>query len=111
MLVWLGAFFVANWIYPFETYHAWFYAGFGFWWCFHVYWTLWIIPREQPDLLENGVVLSFLIITLTNIAALLIMLRCFGVISFRGYLADFKTCAREIYATFAELIQWISVSI
>lgn len=107
MLVWLGVLFVANLVYPFETYLPWFYAGFGFWWCFHVYWTLWIIPREQPDLLENGVALSFLIIMLTNILALLLVLRCFGVITFGGYWQDFKACAVEIYTTYAELAAWI----
>lgn len=107
MLVWLGVLFVANLLYPFESYLPWFYAGFGFWWSFHVYWTLWIIPREQPDLLENGVVLSFMIIMLTNIVALVLMLRCFGVISFRGYAQDFMNCAREIYLTYAELATWL----
>ncbi|MBP3499839.1 MAG: hypothetical protein J6J97_07115 [Akkermansia sp.] len=107
MLLWLGCFFVANWIVPFETYQAWFYAGFGFWWAFHIYWTLWVIPREQPDLLENGVVLSFMIIMLTNIAALLLVLRCFGVISLRGYARDFLTCAQDIYTTYHDLALWL----
>lgn len=107
MLLWMAVFYVANWIYPFESYLPWFYAGFGFWWSFHVYWTLWIIPREQPDLLENGVVFSFMIIMLTNIAALLLGLRCFGVISFRGYWADFKTCAVEIYTFYSELAAYL----
>lgn len=107
MLAWLGGVYVLNWIFPFASYLPWFYAGFGFWWCFHVYWTLWIIPREQPDLLENGVVLSFMIIMLTNIVGLLLMLRCFGVISFRGYWHDFQTCAVEIYTTYHELLTFL----
>lgn len=107
MLLWMACFFVANWIHPFETYHHWFYAGFGFWWSFHVYWTMWVIPREQPDLLENGVVFSFLIIMLTNIAALILMLRCFGIISFHGYWVDFKNCAMDIYATYSELAAFL----
>lgn len=107
MLVWMGGLFVANWIYPFSAYLPWLYAGFGFWWCFHVYWTLWVIPREQPDLLENGVLFSFLIIMLANIAGLVLMLRCFGVISFHGYWQDFKRCAVEIYTTYHELALWL----
>lgn len=102
MLIWLGCFFVANWIIPFDSYLPWFYAGFGFWWCFHVYWTLWVIPREQPDLLENGVVLSFMIIMIANIVSLIIILRGFGVISFRGYGRDLVVSAHEIYGTFAD---------
>ncbi len=105
MLLWLGVLFVANWIYPFEAYLPWFYAGFGFWWGFHVYWTLWVIPREQPDLLENGVVLSFMIIMLANVIALLLMLRCFGVLTFGGYARDFVNAAQEIGAAFADLWQ------
>ena len=96
----------ADWIVPFESYGAWFYAGFGFWWSFHVYWTMWVIPREQPDLLENGVVFSFLIIMLTNIAALLLVLRCFGVISLHGYWTDFKSCALDIYNFYADVLQY-----
>ena len=107
MLVWMLVFFVVNWISPFEAYLPWLFGGFGFWWAFHVYWTLWVIPREQPDLLENGVVLSFMIIMLTNIAALVGMLRCFGVISLRGYWQDFKFCAREIYVTYHDLALWL----
>lgn len=105
MLLWLGVFFVANWVYPFGSYLPWFYAGFGFWWCFHVYWTLWVIPREQPDLLENGVVLSFMIIMLTNVVSLVLMLRCFGVISLRGYAKDFVASAHEITAAFGDLVK------
>ncbi len=106
MLLWMAVLFVADWIVPFESYGAWFYAGFGFWWSFHVYWTMWVIPREQPDLLENGVVFSFLIIMLTNIAALLLVLRCFGVISLHGYWADFKSCAFDIYNFYADVLQY-----
>lgn len=107
MLLWLGGFYVANWIFPFDSYLPWFYSGFGFWWAFHVYWTLWIIPREQPDLLENGVVLSFMIILLCNVVALLLMLRGFGVISFHGYCQDFMTCAVEVYTTYHDLALWL----
>ena len=107
MLLWLGVFFISNLVVPFETYLQWFYAGFGFWWAFHVYWTLWVIPREQPDLLENGVVISFLIITITNIIALLLILRCFGVISLRGYWQDLQFCAQELYSTYHDLILWV----
>ena len=107
MLLWMAALFTANLVVPFEAYLQWLYAGFGFWWAFHVYWTLWVIPREQPDLLENGVVISFMIIMITNIVALLLILRCFGVISLRGYWQDFKYCAVEIYTTYHDLILWL----
>ncbi len=107
MLLWLGCFYVVNWLSPSDTCMAWFYAGFGFWWTFHIYWTLWVIPREQPDLLENGVVLSFMIIMLTNIGALLLVLRAFGLISFKGYAQDFVNCAYELYRTYHDLTVWL----
>ncbi len=43
-------------------------------WAFHLLWTLWMIPRDQPDLQENGVVFSLLVIYLANITILSILL-------------------------------------
>lgn len=109
MLCWLGGLWVANWIYPFEAYLPWFYAGFGFWWCFHIYWTIWVIPREQPDMLENGLLLSMLIIILMNILLLLIVLCCFDVITPSGYFADFVAAAQRIWLAIkdiASLLPW-----
>lgn len=48
----------------------------GFTWCFHFIWTAWMIPRDQPDLQENGTLFSLTIIFLSNaalLAALFIM--------------------------------------
>lgn len=39
-------------------------------WAFHFWWTLAMIPREQPDLRENGVFLSLIIIILANMCVL-----------------------------------------
>ncbi len=39
-------------------------------WSFHIFWTLWIIPRDQPDLKENGTFLSLNIIYIANVALL-----------------------------------------
>ena len=107
MLLWLACLHVVNWQWPSEAAQAWLYAGFGFWWAFHIYWTLWVIPREQPDLLENGIVLSFMIIMLANIGVLLLVLRCFGIISFKGYAQDFVNCACDLYSTYHELAVWL----
>lgn len=43
-------------------------------WAFHLLWTLWMIPRDQPDLQENGVIFSLLVIYLANITVLSILL-------------------------------------
>ena len=39
-------------------------------WTFHMLWTLWMIPRDQPDLKENGTFLSLVIIFLANLLVL-----------------------------------------
>ncbi len=33
---------------PTVTCQALLYSGLGFWWCFHLFWTAWIIPKDQP---------------------------------------------------------------
>ncbi len=103
MLVWMGVLWLVNFIAPFEGYEAWFYAGFGFWWSFHVYWTLWIMPREQPDMLEKGALLSALVILLMNIGILLVILRLFNVITFSGYARDLLACAQSVWDLFRDL--------
>ncbi len=107
MLIWMGVLWCINYAAPFEEYNAWFYAGFGFWWCFHVYWTLRIMPREQPDLLENGALLSTQIILLMNIGILLVVLRVFHVITFSGYAKDLIACAQSMW----ELLQDIAAAL
>jgi hypothetical protein len=46
----------------------------GFFWAFHLLWTLWMIPRDQPDLKENGRFLSLVIIYLSNQLVLAVLL-------------------------------------
>jgi len=47
-----------------------FYAAMGVTWSFHMAWTLWMIPRDQPDLQENGTFFSLVIILLANVLVL-----------------------------------------
>jgi len=47
-----------------------FYALMGVTWTFHMAWTLWMIPRDQPDLRQNGTLLSLVIIFLANVLVL-----------------------------------------
>lgn len=51
-----------------------FYAIMGLTWTFHLVWTLWMIPRDQPDLKENGTFLSLVIIYLANLVVLAALL-------------------------------------
>lgn len=47
----------------------------GFFWSFHLLWTLWmILPRDQPDLTENGTFLSLIIIYFANQVLLAVLL-------------------------------------
>lgn len=50
------------------------YALMGGTWSFHLLWTLWIIPRDQPDLKENGTFFSLAIIYLANVILLSVLL-------------------------------------
>jgi len=43
-------------------------------WAFHLLWTLWMIPRDQPDLKENGVFFSLVVIYLANVIVLSVLL-------------------------------------
>lgn len=58
----------------------------GFTWTFHLAWTIWMIPRDQPDLKENGSFFSLTIIYLANIL-LLATLLCLSPtgINFKSY--------------------------
>jgi hypothetical protein len=46
----------------------------GVTWTFHMVWTLWMIPRDQPDLKENGTFLSLVVIYLANLLVLVALL-------------------------------------
>ncbi len=46
------------------------YGVMGVTWTFHMIWTLWMIPRDQPDLRENGTFLSLVIIYFANLLVL-----------------------------------------
>ena len=39
----------------------------GFTWTFHIVWTVWMIPKDQPDLKENGTFLSLMLIIFANL--------------------------------------------
>lgn len=109
MLCWLGVLFGVNYFFPFEAFGPWLYGGLGFWWTFHLYWTVWIIPREQPDMLENGLLFSMLLVMLTNVGILVGILCCFGVVNLSGFLQDAKSCAASLYELFSYIGEWLVV--
>ena len=48
-----------------------FYGVIGATWSFHLAWTLWMIPRDQPDLQDNGTFLSLVLIYFGNLIVLI----------------------------------------
>lgn len=60
---------------PTVTCQALLYSGLGFWWCFHLFWTAWIIPKDQPDLADNGTFFSLILVYFANLLLFLVLLR------------------------------------
>jgi hypothetical protein len=46
------------------------YLMMGITWTFHLIWTVWMLPRDQPDLRDNGTFLSLVVIYLANLLVL-----------------------------------------
>ncbi len=51
-----------------------FYVWIGLTWTFHMVWTIWMLPRDQPDLKEHGRFFSLVIIYLANLLLLVALL-------------------------------------
>ena len=45
----------------------------GLTWTFHIIWTVWMIPKDQPDLKEHGTFFSLMIIILANLILISMM--------------------------------------
>lgn len=76
---------------PSEALDRTFFAVMGLTWTFHMVWTLWMIPRDQPDLRENGTFLSLVVIYMANLlvlAALLCLAADSPLSNSREFLAD-----------------------
>jgi len=56
------------WEIPYREEVMYFLLGGG--WIFHLLWTVWMIPQDQPDLQENGTFFSLMFILLANILVL-----------------------------------------
>lgn len=81
------------------------YAGLGFWWCFHMFWTAWIIPKDQPDLADNGTFFSLILVYFANLVLFLLLLRLFNAVSIHRFLADCLLNAERLWETFRDLAQ------
>jgi len=63
-----------QWVEPSKEWDRGLYAVVGLTWTFHLVWTLWMIPRDQPDLKENGTFLSLVVIYFGNLIVLVALL-------------------------------------
>jgi hypothetical protein len=73
------------------------YGGFGFWWAFHITWTIIVIPKDQPDLHENGTFFSLLLICATNQIILIALLMLSGFIDSSTFFTDFAHNATTLW--------------
>lgn len=82
-----------------------FYAMLGVTWTFHLWWTLWMIPRDQPDLKENDTFFSLAFIYLGNIIVLTVMLcTASRTLTFAGFFASWWVNAEHILRITADWI-------
>lgn len=88
---------IVYYFYPSYTCEALLYAGLGFWWAFHLFWTAWMIPKDQSDLSENGVFFSLLLIYLINQLLFLIFMGIFKVIDIPQFFSDCVTNTRTLW--------------
>ncbi len=84
------------------------YGGIGFWWCFHLFWTAWIIPRDQPDLAGNGTLFSLILVYFANLLVFLGILRIFGAVSIIQFLKDCVVHAVSLWDAFTAYCQFIA---
>ncbi|QTN31007.1 hypothetical protein HZ994_01255 [Akkermansiaceae bacterium] len=84
-----------------------FYGVIGATWSFHLTWTLWMIPRDQPDLKDNGTFLSLVLIYFGNLIVLIGLL-CLAAPSPVESLRDFAYSWLSTAATWADAaLRWI----
>ena len=73
-LLWMGLWLTVDFYFSLKAWQPVFYFGIGFSWAFHVTFTVSMLHRRQTDLSREGFVFSGVIITLFNLAAVLLLL-------------------------------------
>ena len=73
-LIWMALWLTINFYYPLAAWQPAFYFGLGFFWCFHVTFTVSMLHVQQTDLSREGYLFSGVIIALFNLAVVLILL-------------------------------------
>jgi hypothetical protein len=83
-------------------YNHWFFALLGVTWCFHITFTVWMIPKGQTDLTYHGTFFSLVVIYLMNLAVLALMLIV------ASSHTTFLSFGRELLANAADLAAWMT---
>lgn len=66
-------------------------------WCFHMVWTIWMIPKDQPDLKEHGTFFSLLIIVFCNLLLLAAMVCAASPeLTFKGFAFNWANIAWDL---------------
>lgn len=107
-LVWSGIYALLNLFWPLGEWQSILYGGIGFWWAFHLYWTGWIIPKDQPDLKENETFFSLMIVYLANLVLLAGMLMLCGLVNFHAFWDGFELNSVNMWNTLHELLGWLA---
>lgn len=105
-LVVLGISFFLELFWDIPYHHYALYLAIGATWTFHLAWTIWMIPRDQPDLKENGTFFSLVVIYLANVLLLASML-CLvpGGLSFQSYVVHWVSLLSHFIDASAALLQ------
>jgi hypothetical protein len=75
-----------------QPYGRWLYAIIGVTWAFHLSFTLWMIPKNQTDLVRHGTFFSLVVIYLMNVILLsLLLIIASPHIAFASFGADILT--------------------
>lgn len=106
-MVWAGLFMLVNIFYSLDDYQGLLYGGIGFWWAFNLSWTAWIIPKDQPDLRENGIFFSLMFVYLANQIVLILMLMLCNLLAASNFITDFCKNAETLFSLVKESFKWL----
>jgi hypothetical protein len=78
-LIWMGLWLSVDFYHPLKAWQPVFYFGTGFFWAFHVTFTIsMLLNTQQTDVTREGYVFSGVIIALFNLFGVLLLLGCLG---------------------------------
>jgi hypothetical protein len=73
-LIWIGLWLTVNFYYPLRAWQPLLYFGLGFFWCFHITFTVSMLHPRQTDLSGEGYIFSGVVIALMNLITVLFLL-------------------------------------